>query len=87
MRTCNMWTKLKKNPTRSNGVISILGNEEKIRDDIRCCMRTLIIDSMTLILYGLNIFFIYIKKGHFHIITFFFCSNNYIKFVMSHFIK
>ena len=65
MHTFNVWTKLKENPTRSNGEIYILepeNSEGKVRECITCYMCTLIIDRKTLIIYGLNKFFMsYIK--------------------------
>ena len=60
MCTFNIWTKLKENPTKSNGEIYSL--EESVRKDITCYMCTLIIVRKTLIIYGLNKFFMsYIK--------------------------
>ena len=61
MLTYNIWTKLKKNLTRSNGGIYILGQENsegRMRKDIPYYMRTLIIDRKTQIIYDLNMFFI-----------------------------
>ena len=61
MHTFNISTKLKENPTRSNGEIYILGQENsegRVREDITCCMRTLIIDCKAPIIYDLNMFLI-----------------------------
>jgi len=64
MRTFNIWTKLIASPTRSNGGIYTLGPENskgRVREGITCCMRTLIIDHKTPIIYDLNMFFIFEK--------------------------
>jgi len=61
----NVWTNLKENPTRSNCEIYILGlenSEGRVRKDITCYICTLDINHKTLIIYGLNKFFMsYIK--------------------------